>query len=208
MPLQNRVLPSGDIVTDPARGMFTGNRGVLHKSDKTLGVSRWKHPHWIICALEYKGWQRRVMTPGRWTELFFLDEAVALSAGHRPCALCRRAAYNRFLDAWQGAFGDRPKAPALDGALHRARLVPGTRTQKTFAAPLDRLPTGAFCIVNGLPHLVHENRLLQFSPGGYTLPKPRANVGPGPVRVLTPAPTIAAMAAGYLPALHFSALCA
>jgi hypothetical protein len=77
MPLQNRVTPSGEIVTDPSRGLLMGNRGCLHGQGATLGVSRWRSKLWICCLLSYKGVQRDPMPPGRWTALFFLDEATA-----------------------------------------------------------------------------------------------------------------------------------
>jgi hypothetical protein len=97
MPLQNRVLPTGEMVAHPARGTLTGIRGILHGAGRTLGRARWRHPHWIVCALDHpRGLTRVPMTPGTWTELFFLDEAVALAAGHRPCAYCRRGAWRAF----------------------------------------------------------------------------------------------------------------
>ena len=85
MPLQNRVTPGGEIIADPARGTLMGNRGILHDAQQRLGRVRWRHPNWICCLLAFKGRRREVMTPHRYTELFFLDEATALAAGHRPC---------------------------------------------------------------------------------------------------------------------------
>ncbi|MGB8623555.1 MAG: hypothetical protein WCD16_12105, partial [Paracoccaceae bacterium] len=105
MPLQNRVLPTGEIVVHPARADFMGNRGILHGGNRQLGTARWRHKTWITCLLSFKGRKRVPMTPGRYTELFFLDEAVALAAGHRPCAECRRADFLRYRDAWQAATG-------------------------------------------------------------------------------------------------------
>ncbi|MCI2398042.1 hypothetical protein [Aliiroseovarius subalbicans] len=198
-PLQNRVLPTGDIVAIQARGTFTGNRGVLHRPDKTLGVSRWKHHAWIICTLTHKDWHREVMTPNRWTELFFLDEATALAAGHRPCALCRRAAYTSFRAFW----GEGASAPEIDRVLHAARIVPGTRDQKrTFAAP-SVLPDGAMCLHGGKPHLALADAFLPWSPDGYGAPELR---GDRESSVLTPSPTLRVLAQGYRPVLHPSAL--
>ncbi|WP_253279588.1 hypothetical protein [Loktanella sp. 3ANDIMAR09] len=91
MPLQNRVLPTQEIVADPARGTLTGNRGILHVADGVMGRARWKSKAWICCTLDWQGRRRQLMTGRKWTELFFLDEATALAAGHRPCAYCRRA---------------------------------------------------------------------------------------------------------------------
>ena len=192
MPLQNRVLPTGEIVADQGRGLFTGNRGCLHDDQKRLGRARWKGKAWIICALEFKGWRRQVMTPGTWTELFFLDEAVALAAGHRPCALCRRAAYDAYRQAW----GGRPKAVAMDAALHVARLGPRVR------ADCEGLPEGAFIRVRGASWLLRGAMMQPFSPAGYGEPEPRIT---GEVEVLTPGPSLAVLAAGYRPVLHGTA---
>jgi hypothetical protein len=188
MPLQNRVLPTGEIVADPARGMFTGNRGCLHDDQRRLGRARWKGRAWIICALEYKGWRRVVMTPRTWTELFFLDEAVALAAGHRPCALCRRTSFRAFQAASGGL-----RAPDIDASLHAARLE--GREQRRFVAELQDLPDGSFVDLEG-PHLIWQRQAYPYSPAGYGPPKA---VGAGMVTVMTPAPTVLALRAGYLP---------
>ena len=192
MPLQNRVMPWGEIVADPARGLFTGNRGCLHDDQKRLGKARWKGHAWIICELEWKGWQRQVMTPGTWTELFFLDEAVALAAGHRPCALCRRTAFNAFRAAWGGA----PKAPAMDAALHAARLGPRPRREAA------GLPDGAIFRAGGQAWLAQSAGMRRFAPSGYG---PAMDRHEGAVEVLTPEPTLAVLSAGYKPILHPSA---
>lgn len=202
MPRQNRVTPEGLIEADPARGLLTGNRGVLHDRAQRLGSARWRHPHWIACALRYKDWRRPIMAPGRWTELFFLDEAVALAAGHRPCALCRRADFERFLGAWEGAFGARARAPAIDRALHAARVAPRTRRQVTHPARLESLPDGTFVRWQGAPHLVLGERLLRWRHAGYDAAAARPA---GEVEVLTPAPLVAVLRAGYAPLLHPSA---
>src|SRR5215831_3341931 len=120
MPLQNRVTPSGEIVADPSRGLLMGNRGCLHGQGRTLGVSRWRSKLWICCLLDYKGVQRDPMPPGRWTALFFLDEATALSAGHRPCAYCRRPDYLAFTQACRANVADLP-----DGVMVRLGREPG-----------------------------------------------------------------------------------
>ena len=199
MPLQNRVLPTGEIVTDPARGLFTGNRGILHGPDRTLGPRRWTHPHWITCTLTHpRGTYHGPMPDRRWTALFFLDEAVALAAGHRPCAECRRAAYTRFRTAWSLAFGTRPRAPEIDAALHPARVT-RSRAQVRHQAQAQDLPAGSFLLWQGRAHLVAGDRLLPYSPPGYGAPVARPT---GPVTVLTPRPTLAVLAAGYEPILH------
>jgi hypothetical protein len=199
MTLQNRVLPTGEIVADPGRGTLTGNRGILHGADRRLGPRRWAHPHWIACALDWKGVRRRPMTPGTWTELFFLDEAVALAAGHRPCALCRRAAFRAFQTAWAAGTGLPAAAPAIDRALHAARVT-RDRRQLRHDARAETLPDGAMVLWQGAAHLVAGGALRRFSMQGYGGPLPLP--GAAAVTVLTPAPTIAALAAGYRPLLH------
>ena len=203
MPRQNRVLPTGEIIAHPARGLLTGNRGILHDEAGELGPARWRHPHWISCALIYKDWRREVMTPGTWTELFFLDEAVALSAGHRPCALCRRADYTAFRDAWGRATDEKPGAADLDRCLHAARIARPGHTQQRHVAPLATLPRGAFVLWAGTPHLVKEDHLLPYDPQRYG--NATARPPTGEVTVLTPRPMIDVLRAGYRPILHGSA---
>jgi hypothetical protein len=174
-----------------------GNRGILHDASGRLGPARWRHPHWVCCLLSFKDRRRPIMAPGRYTELFFLDEAVALAAGHRPCSECRRTDRLRFLDAWESAHGTRPKAPELDRLLHAARIDPATRRQRRHAAPWADLPDGAFALTDHGPALVQGDALHPFTPTGYApaLPRPRL----GEATVLTPAPTVATLRAGYRP---------
>ena len=200
MTLQNRVLPSGEIVADPARGTLMGNRGILHDDTGRLGTSRWKHPHWVTCLLDFKGRKRRLMTPGRYTELFFLDEATALAAGHRPCGECRRAAFHGFVTRFHAAHGTTTLA-ALDRAMHKARVT-RRRTQVRHRAPAEGLPDGAFLLLDAAPHVIKGAHVLRHTPGGYDRAAPRPT---GEVTVLTPAPTLAVLAAGYDAALHESA---
>lgn len=202
-PRQNRVLPTGEIVAIPARGTLTGNRGILHDAEGRLGAARWRHKHWIACLLELPGRPPRpLMAPGAWTELFFLDEAVALAAGHRPCAYCRRAAFNAYRAAWSAAGQPGARAPEIDAALHAARVT-RSRRQITHPAEIATLPDGCFIAGDQAPLLVLGARLLPFAPEGYGPPRPRP--GSGRVTVLTPAPSVAALAAGYRPDLHPSA---
>ena len=202
-PLQNRVTPRGEIIADPARGTLMGNRGILHGPEQRLGARRWTHKAWIACEIEFRGRHRKVMQPRAYTELFFLDEAVALAAGHRPCAECRRADYNRFRACWQAAHdGEPPRAAAVDAMLHAARLAPG-RAQRTHRTRIETLPGGVFVEHLGGACLFHAGRLFPYTPYGYMAP------GPAPVRgavtVLTPRPMVAVLAAGYRPRLHPSA---
>jgi hypothetical protein len=208
MPLQNRVTPFGEIVSSPARGLLMGNRGILHNDERRLGTARWQHPHWVACRLEYKGRRQEVMRPGAYTQLFFLDEAVALAAGHRPCAHCRRADYEAFVSAWMAAGGrtERPRAAEIDWQLHRERVDPATRRQVTHAAPLDSLPDGAFVTLPGKPttaYLVLGRSLLTWTAEGYRGARERPDHLE--VTVLTPRATVTVMAAGFKPLLHPSA---
>lgn len=199
MPLQNRVLPDGQIVIHPARGMMMGNRGILHDDARQLGGARWRHANWICCEIAFRGRQRRPMTPGRYTELFFLDEAVALAAGHRPCAECRRSDYHAWRAAWGATFGSCGPARDMDRLLHAARTLPRSTGQRRHSADLAALPDGAFVLWQDSPHLVRGSHLCPFEPHGYGAPLPRPL---GDVTVLTPEPTIAVLAAGYRPRLH------
>ncbi|MBO6602886.1 MULTISPECIES: hypothetical protein [Paracoccaceae] len=199
MTLQNRVLPTGEIVADPARGLFTGNRGIIHRPDGTLGTARWSHKHWLVCTLTHpRGIYHGPMPDRGWSALFFLDEAVALTAGHRPCHYCRREAYLRWTAAWQRATGAPPERMAMDGALHKARVT-RNRAQIRHEAESADLPDFAFILWKDRAHLVRGDHMHPYDPKGYGHPVPRPG---GPVTVLTPAPTRAVLAAGYMPVLH------
>jgi hypothetical protein len=204
MPLRNRVAPSGEIVADPGRGLMMGNRGCLHGLGRDLGVSRWRSKAWICCVLDWQGVRRDPMPPGRWTALFFLDEATALAAGHRPCGYCRRAEFLAFARAWQAARGlaRRPLAIQMDSELHAARVERGRR-QVTFRARAASLPDGVMVRAGGASALVVSGRIRPWSFGGYGAAAER----PGAmVEVLTPRPTVAAISAGYRPMVHPTAL--
>ncbi len=200
--MQNRVTPAGEIVTDPARGTLMGNRGCLHRPDRTLGVSRWRSKMWICCVLRWRDVRRDVMPPGRWTALFFLDEATALAAGHRPCGYCRRADYESFAEAWRRAAGlaRRPRAGEMDARLHAERVDSGTRRQLTRPARAGELPDGTMIRRDGACGLVAGGRFLPWTPGGYLAP---VTLPPAtPVELLTPPATVAVIIAGYRPLLH------
>jgi hypothetical protein len=178
-----------------------GNRGILHGADRRLGTARWRHKAWVCCLLAFKGRKRALMSPGTYTELFFLDEAVALAAGHRPCGECRRRDHLRFRAAWAEATGAEPRAADMDWALHVARVT-RDRRQVRHGAEAAALPDGAFVLWEGCPHLVLGDALLPFAAVGYGPPVARRA---GQVTVLTPAPTVEVLRAGYRPALHASA---
>ena len=198
-PLRNRVTPSGELIATTHRGTMYGNRGVLHNEDLAL-VRRYQVRRWLVCVLEFRGRRRPIMRPRRYTELFFLDEAVALAAGHRPCAECRHAAYQTFRTAWAAALAlpAKPAADDIDRVLHwERRLVGGARV--TCPAPLSELPDGVFIVRDGESWLVHGGGLRRWTPAGYT---ERIDRFDGPAAVLTPRATVAAIRAGYQPLLH------
>lgn len=199
MTLQNRVLPTGEIIAAPTRGTLMGNRGILHRPQKTLGTTRWQHPHWVTCLLKFKGRKRPLMAPGRYTELFFADEAVALAAGHRPCGECRRPEFRRFRELWDEANGPAAKVDAIDRTLHRDR-VSRTREQVRHIAQIEGLPDGTFIMHADAPHLVWQSQLLRFGQEGYDLAVRRP--AGGAACVLTPRSTVSVLAAGYRPDIH------
>ena len=197
MPLRNRVTPHGEIVAIPERGTLMGNRGVIHADD---GSHRreWQVRRWIACRLEFKDRRRPVRQPRRWTELFFLDEATALAAGHRPCAECRREDYKRWQVAWpHGETG----ADAMDLVLHASRL--DGKAKRTYESMLGELPDGVIVDRGGAPFLLAGGALRPWSAKGYGAAE-RAR-GEERVTVLTPEATVATIAGGYAVSLHPSA---
>lgn len=198
MPRQNRVTPFGQIIAAPERGTFFGNRGLLHDPAGTIRRS-WQVKRWLICILEFRGRKRQIMKPGFYTELFFLDEATGLAAGHRPCAECRRERYRAFQNSWPT--GCVP-ATSLDEQLHSERLN-SDGSKRCFEANLDDLPDGVMVTPCDRAYLLWKGRLLAWSPGGYgdRLPRPKREQ----VTVLTPRTTVEAIQAGYVPAVHASA---
>ena len=203
MALQNRVLPTGDIVADPHRGMFTGNRGIIHDpATKTLLKKRWSSPAWLVCVCEFEGRWREVMGGRSWTELFFLDEATAFAAGHRPCFFCRRDDAERFRSCWEEGNGvSRVLARDIDAVLHRERLDRGKKRLYPLTVPLAELPDGAMLQEGKQCHLILGGRALAWSPSGYR--ETQSPIWGG--MLLTPPSTLRALAAGYRPVLHPSA---
>ena len=195
MPLQNRVTPFGDIVAIPERGSFMGNRGIIHDPrSRTLLRRRWASKAWIICLCAYKGVRRRVMGGRSWTELFFLDEATALAAGHRPCFYCRREAAEAFRAAWaRGNGGAKPRAPEMDEALHRERLDKGRKRLHSLPAPIEALPDGTMVAVGNAAYLIAGGKVLPWSPSGYGKELPSL----AGARLLTPPSTVRSLAGGY-----------
>jgi len=204
MTLQNRVTAFGDIIAHRARGHMMGNRGGrIHKPDRTLSRRRWASDAWIICVLEFKQRHRCVMAANSYTELFFLDEVTALSAGHRPCFECRRKAANDFAEKWGkiAGFDARARAGDMDRQLHLERV----KTQKTGNYPrrdVSNLPDGTMILWQGQPAAIKDNQLLPWTIEGYgpAIAKPLRF----DVEVLTPLCTLKVLNAGYQPLFHRS----
>lgn len=218
MTLTNRVTPAGEIAALAYRGLFMGNRGVLHDDERTVRIP-WAHPNWIVCVTERGDVRRTLMAPGWYTELFFLDEVHALAAGHRPCAECRRAAYRAFL----GPSG-HDGAAALDTALHAERLTGAkgarraSRVQRQHALPVSALPDGAMALVGGTAVARTADGFIAWSreaPGGWLASLDGVTEdadalrhtaeADAPLDVLTPPTTLRALRRGYAPVWHPSA---
>lgn len=194
MPFQNRVTPLGELIATPERGLVYGNRGCLHDAHGQIRRN-WQVKRWISCRLGFRGWHRAAgpMPPGRFTGLFFLDEATAVAAGHRPCALCRREDYVRFLEI----VGEK-RADAIDERLHAERLAPKPEREIT------SLPDGAFVLLDGAAWLVLGGELRRWAPGGYTARQPATGRAP----LLTPVTVLPVLDSGWdgvVPFLHPSA---
>lgn len=200
-PKRNRVAPDSRLIATPARGLFFGNRGCLHNRAGLAPAGdrlRWAGRRWIICLTRYKNWRRPLAPPGGYSALFFLDEATALAAGHRPCALCRRDAYEAFKR--QAGVADL-SADSLDLRLHAERL--DGRSRRLHETTWPTLPTGAIAMIDGAPHLVLADRLAPWRPDGYG--PPIARPSRGPTLALTPPTSLAALRAGQSVRLHPSA---
>ena len=205
MPLQNRVTPTGDIIATSHRGLFTGNRGIIHDpATKTLLKKRWSSPAWITCLCEFRGWRRPVMGRRSWTELFFLDEATAFAAGHRPCFFCRRDDANRFRRCWEQGNGVSDiRAREMDAVLHQERLERGRKRLHPLPVPVEKLPDGAMVQRGEDSFLVLQGRALLWSMAGYG----EVDGTVEEALLLTPPSTLRALNAGYRPVLHPSAQC-
>lgn len=203
MPLQNRVTPFSEIVSDASRGLFMGNRGCLHDAQRTLVRQTCAELRWIICQTQFRGRRRVLMSPGQYTELFFLDEPTALAAGHRPCAECRHPAYRAFKRAWIAGnpkFGLQESSPVreLDRRLHADRRLPDG-TQRLYRDRLANLPPGTMFAHpdRGSACLWWEGRTFAWTFAGYhSAPEVAASLE---VDVLTPRSTVHALQSGYRP---------
>ncbi len=211
MPRRNRVDPFGDLHAVTDRGMFTGNRGCLVNEVGQI-VRHHSGSLWITCVVEYKDWRSPLAAPRHWTPLFFLDDAVALAAGHRPCGLCRRDAYLAYKMAVMQArsLTKAPSASDLNRQLAAERLAAGrgidrASERRIWRQEIDDLPSGSVILQGDQlsPHLVLSDRLMQFGFEGWTAPRNRPTNET--VSVLTPPTSVAALSHGFTPALHASA---
>jgi hypothetical protein len=206
-PLHNRGTPLGEIVADPARGLVYANRGCLHNADGELR-RRYNGRRWIACRLQFRGWQRPgLMMPGRFTELFFLDEATAIAAGHRPCALCRREDYREFMARWSELHPGQRGADVIDAQLHAERVDPATGARRHHhPVAAGTLPDAAFVLDDdGEPWMVLGDELLHWTPAGYDRRRARPAAALEPV---TPPSLIELLRTGWsgaVPLLHPSA---
>jgi hypothetical protein len=213
MPLQNRVEPFGTIRADPSRGLFTGNRGIIHEPEtRTLLKRRWTTRAWIICTCDFRGRRREVMgrngTNGSagWTELFFLDEVTALAAGHRPCFYCRREQATAFAAPWANGQGrQRFRAPEIDAVLHGERLATGSKALPLDATAVAALPDGTMISAAGRPFALKAGRAMPWRFEGYGLAVERSMLR-GPLSLITPSSTVAALRAGFSPVWHPTAM--
>jgi hypothetical protein len=210
MPKQNRVTPTGAIIATPARGTLMGNRGCLHDAQQTIRRD-YQLKRWIICVLDFKQRHRQIMRTGYYTELFFLDEATALAAGHRPCAECQRSRFEEFRRLWAAANpalagSAKPTAVALDAVLHEERLT-SNRRKATYSAPLASLPDGSFILKpnDPNPYLVLKQTLLLWQAFGYGQPESFPAATNLEVKVLTPPSVVQTLKQGYRVVLHPSA---
>jgi hypothetical protein len=201
MPRQNRVTPLGELIAAPARGLVYGNRGCLHDANGRIR-RRYAGKRWIACRLSFRGWQRgALMQPGHFTELFFLDDATAFAAGHRPCALCRREDYNCLGAIWRDLHPGQIGADAIDAQLQAERVDPYAGEHRCHDARADELPDGAFVLVDDEPFLVLGDDLIRWTPAGYGMRTARP--GRTQVRVITPPSLIVVLRGGWQPVVPF-----
>ena len=205
MPYQNKVDPWGNIHAVKSRGMFLGNRGVLHNENQQIVASH-RIKGWVTCLLEFKDRKRKVMSPNRYTELFFLDEATAFSAGHRPCAECRRIRYNEFKEKWLEANGKllqgkKTTAPNMDSIIHQERI--SNKQKVTYPSTINSLPDGTMIGINSKAFLIWKSKLFEWSFSGYAISEMAYHIN-DQVIVLTPKSYVKTFSMGFVPEVHKS----
>jgi hypothetical protein len=206
LPLQNRVDPFGVIRAVPERGTMMGNRGGrIHDPETKTLYRRYASRRWIACVCEFRGRHREVMGKS-YTELFFLDEVTAFAAGHRPCAECRRADFNRFMECWRQAFkiSNKFSVDAVDEVLHRERCVSGTLREEIDVLAVVDCPDGVIICAGKSAFALRRGKALQWGFSGYGEPAPVSSLK-GPLKLLTPPSIVKAFQSGYSPQWHSSA---
>jgi hypothetical protein len=207
MPLQNRVDPWGQLQAVDSRGALLGNRGIIHNEKKHI-VAQWRSKAWITCQIQFKGRESPIFAPDSYSQLFFVDEATAFAAGHRPCAECRRDRYNEFKAAWvqsnrEQIETENPSVIEIDKVLHSERVFEDKR-KRTFAAQIGTLPQGTFVVLEGKPLLLWRGKLFEWSFDGYS--RSKSSLSPSlSVAVLTPGSIVRLFASGFTPQVHVSA---
>jgi hypothetical protein len=204
--LQNRVDPFGNLIKTTARGSWMGNRGLLH-NDKQEVLRPFKLKAWLICKLEFKGRSRQVMMPRLYTELFFLDEATAFAAGHRPCFECRRNDFDLFKSLWlkgnpEYNFNEKTSIKEIDDILHKER-IDRNNLKVTFEEDRDKIPNGSFILYDKNAFLISDKQMFLWSPFGYD--KGTALPRAGKLSVLTPKSIVKTFRAGYVPQMAVAA---
>jgi len=209
--LQNRVDPYGNIIKTPTRGVWMGNRGIIHNKNNEI-VRPFQNKTWLTCRTEFKNRKLKVMAPNTYTKLFFIDEATAFAAGHRPCAYCRKEDYQLFKKLWIKAnpqYNLKENSPVaeIDKILHTERIA-GTGSATTLTGSLNELPDGVIISYENQPLLWKSGQLYPWTPEGYQQPIIHTNateIGsthhtpPDPITILTPASIIRMFKAGYQP---------
>jgi hypothetical protein len=204
MPLQNRINPMGELEAIKSRGAFLGNRGIIHNEQKKI-ISSFKIKGWVTCRLEFKGRKRELMAKGRYTELFFLDEATALSAGHRPCAECRRKRYNEFKLKWLQAnesllINDSTSIASIDKIIHQDRIY--KKQKVTYQDKMNLLPKGTMIQINSINYLIWNNKVFKWTFEGYEISN--IDITNNNVIVLTPKSYVEMFKKGFVPTVHNS----
>ncbi|MAC83959.1 MAG: hypothetical protein CL624_07470 [Arcobacter sp.] len=204
MPLQNRVNPNGGIEAVKSRGSFLGNRGIIHNEQKEI-ISPFKIKGWVTCQLEFKGRKRELMAKGRYTELFFIDEATAFSAGHRPCAECRRTRYNEFKSKWLEAnqnllIDDSRSIANIDKIIHQDRI--NKKQKVTYQDKMTLLPNGTMIQIDNIEYLIWNYKVFKWTFEGYE--STNINIIDKNVTVLTPKSYVEMFKKGFIPTVHIS----
>lgn len=202
MPRQNRVTPAGNLIATTARGQYLGNRGVLHNAMGELGERRWAHQQWIYCLLEFQAIRQPINAPGSYTQLFFLDDATALAAGHRPCRTCQPKRFREFKETWlagnaEYGFDIDTSIKEIDRVIHGER-VDSERRKVVWQDKLGNLPEGVIVELPGKAgsyYLIRDGKMWRWSAEGYSSAIDADSKQQ--VTVLAPKSVVSAIRAGF-----------